>query len=161
MIYLACCGSLPKELRAEPLPKWWLFTSKMITTDSCGLRGFITVWFLPLSPNTPPLNDSRGNNMPYHCPYTTCTAPNSRCKCTESEMLGGVRAIPEFLADQGLVFAALQELGIRIERCGASLQLTHASSLCSDLRSAVGNKHNPPDNYAARRVRIALGGGVS
>lgn len=60
---------------------------------------------------------------------------------------------------QDLIFAALQELGDRIEKCGASPQLTHAVSLCSDLRSMVGNKHNPPNDYAMRRVMEAVGRG--
>ena len=54
------------------------------------------------------------------------------------------------------VFTALIELGRRIEVCGASAPLTHAVTLCSDLRAVIGNKHNPADKYAAERVKAAL-----
>lgn len=58
--------------------------------------------------------------------------------------------------DQELCFAALIELGRRIEACGASVELTHAVTLCSDLRHAIGNKWNPADKYAEQRVRGEL-----
>jgi hypothetical protein len=58
--------------------------------------------------------------------------------------------------DQETIFAALVELGRRIEACGASVELTNAVILCSDLRMAVGNQWNPPDEYAEQRVRKAL-----
>ncbi len=54
------------------------------------------------------------------------------------------------------IFAALRELSYRIERCGASPELTFAITLCSDLSGAIGNKWNPPDPYAAARVTAAL-----
>ncbi len=98
----------------------------------------------------------RAGNNP-HCPYTCCTVTGeANCKCTVDRMLGSVRAIPEFLADQETMFAALGELALRIECCGASLELTRASSLCNDIRQAVGNKYNPPNHYAADRVQAAL-----
>lgn len=50
----------------------------------------------------------------------------------------------------------LLELVDRIEACGASPALTHAVTLCSDLRSAVGDEHNKADGYSAERVRLAL-----
>lgn len=59
------------------------------------------------------------------------------------------------------VYRALQEIGYRIERCGASVELTHAVSLVSDLRQAIGNVWNPPDKYAAERVRVVLENQVS
>jgi hypothetical protein len=46
---------------------------------------------------------------------------------------------------------ALYRLSRRIERCGASLELTHAVMLCSDLRQAVSG-----DAYAALRVFEAI-----
>jgi hypothetical protein len=58
--------------------------------------------------------------------------------------------------DQETIFAALIELGRRIEACGASVELTNAVILCSDLRHAIGNKWNPADEYAEQRVRDAL-----
>lgn len=57
---------------------------------------------------------------------------------------------PEFL------FVALGEIVDRIERCGASTELTHAVSLISDLRQAVGNRWNPANPYSLRRVESAL-----
>ena len=54
------------------------------------------------------------------------------------------------------IYAALRELGERLERCGASLELTHAVTLASDLREAIGNDWNQPDTYAAQRVRAAI-----
>lgn len=58
--------------------------------------------------------------------------------------------------NQEELFAALMELTQRIEACGASVELTHAVTLCSDIRGAVGNKWNPADPYAADRVRTAI-----
>ena len=92
-----------------------------------------------------------------YCPYTCCTFTEKQsCRCTVDRMLGNTRAVPEFLADQETMYEALRELCLRIEACGASLALTHASSLGNDIRSAVGNKYSPPDAYAAERVRAAL-----
>lgn len=51
---------------------------------------------------------------------------------------------------------ALSELISRIERCGASPELTQAVTLCSDLMLSVGNRWNPPDKYAQQRVRVEL-----
>lgn len=53
------------------------------------------------------------------------------------------------------LFAALIKLGHRIEACGASVELTHAVTLCSDIRMAVGNQWNPSEQHAADRVRAA------
>jgi rRNA maturation protein Nop10 len=58
--------------------------------------------------------------------------------------------------EQELLFAALGELTNRIEKCGASPELTHAVTLCSDLRMAIGNKWNPADRFAEQRVLDAL-----
>ena len=58
--------------------------------------------------------------------------------------------------DREFIYAALMELGARIEACGASLELTHAVTLCSDLRSAIGNKWNLVDKYARGRVLTEL-----
>lgn len=59
--------------------------------------------------------------------------------------------------DQETIFAALGELTRRIEACGASVELTHAVTLCSDLRMAIGDQWNPADKYAEERVRKELG----
>ena len=55
-----------------------------------------------------------------------------------------------------LAWPALRELVDRIERCGASPDLTHAVTLASDLMRTVGNKWNPRDKYADERVRATL-----
>jgi PRTRC genetic system protein C len=54
------------------------------------------------------------------------------------------------------LYAALIKLGWRIEACGASVELTHAVTLCSDIRQSIGNQFNPADSYAAQRVRQTL-----
>lgn len=54
------------------------------------------------------------------------------------------------------IYNALDEIGKRIEDCGASPALTRAVSLVSDLRRAFGNQHNAPDPYAADRVRKSV-----
>lgn len=61
---------------------------------------------------------------------------------------------PEKLLE--LVYSGLRLLVDRIERCGASVELTQAVILCSDLASAVGNQYNKRDEYAQKRVRDAL-----
>jgi hypothetical protein len=58
--------------------------------------------------------------------------------------------------DQEFLFAALSEIIARIERCGASPELTHAVSLASDLLLAIGNQWNPPSPYAFERVHKEL-----
>jgi hypothetical protein len=58
--------------------------------------------------------------------------------------------------DQELFYAAITELLRRIEACGASVELTHAVTLCADLLSAIGNQWNQPDEYAEQRVRDTL-----
>lgn len=58
--------------------------------------------------------------------------------------------------DQEFIFFALGEITNRIERCGASPELTHAVSLASDLRMAIGNQSNPANNYALERVQKEL-----
>ena len=55
------------------------------------------------------------------------------------------------------IHAALGTLITLIERCGASSELTGAVTLTSDLRQAVGNRWNPADDYAAKRVLEAVG----
>lgn len=57
---------------------------------------------------------------------------------------------PEFL------FAVLGEIVNRIELCGASTELTHAVSITSDLRQAIGNQYNPSNDYALERVKNAM-----
>lgn len=58
--------------------------------------------------------------------------------------------------DKEFLFSALCEIIDRIERCGASTQLTHAVSLTADLRQAIGNKWNPGNSYALERVKKQL-----
>lgn len=58
--------------------------------------------------------------------------------------------------EQEFIYAALLELGDRIEKCGASVELTNAVTLCSDLRQAVGNRLNPACDYARQRVVDAI-----
>lgn len=55
-----------------------------------------------------------------------------------------------------LAWPALSELCARIERCGASIELTHAVMLASDLLMAVGNRWNPRDKSAEERVRTMI-----
>ena len=51
---------------------------------------------------------------------------------------------------------ALGEIVDRIEKCGASPELTNAVSLAADLRMAIGNKFNKPDVFALGRVEQEL-----
>lgn len=62
---------------------------------------------------------------------------------------------PELL-EQNEIYSALSEIGARIEACGCSEYLTHAVSLVSDLRRAIGNDWNPADAYSAEIVRREL-----
>lgn len=55
-----------------------------------------------------------------------------------------------------LAYPALRELCLRIEKCGASVELTNAVTLCSDLASAIGNNWNPRDKNREQMVRNAL-----
>lgn len=55
-----------------------------------------------------------------------------------------------------LSYEALYELCQRIEKCGASIELTNAVTLCSDLKMAIGNRWNQRDKQAEGRVRDAL-----
>lgn len=57
-----------------------------------------------------------------------------------------------FTINQELLYKTLSEIVDRIEKCGASIELTHAVSLTSDLRQAVGNEYNPPNPHALVRV---------
>ena len=54
------------------------------------------------------------------------------------------------------IYAALSALCARIEACGASIALTNAVILCSDIKQAVGNEWNAPDAYATDRIRKDL-----
>ena len=66
----------------------------------------------------------------------------------------GVSDSTQLLGEE--IYAAVREIVDRIERCGASPELTHAVSLASDLAQSIGNKWNPPNKYAAERVRIVV-----
>mgnify|MGYP001607783306 CR=1 FL=1 len=66
------------------------------------------------------------------------------------------RELEEAASLLDLAWLALGELTQRIERCGASIELTNAVTLCSDLRMAFGNRWNARDKYAEERVRKEL-----
>lgn len=53
---------------------------------------------------------------------------------------------------QEFIYKVLGEIMGRIEACGASPELTHAVTLTSDLRSALGNQENPANPYSLLRV---------
>ena len=59
-------------------------------------------------------------------------------------------------ADREFLFSVLGEIVSRIERCGASLELTSAVSLAFDLKQAIGNQWNPANPYALERVCAEL-----
>lgn len=59
---------------------------------------------------------------------------------------------------QDALFSALGILLKSIEDCGASPELTRAVTLASDIRRAVGDRHNKACSYAADRVRAAFTG---
>jgi hypothetical protein len=58
--------------------------------------------------------------------------------------------------NQTELYAALDKLIDRIEGCGTSTELTNAVVLASDIRQAVGNEWNVPNEFAATRVRRIL-----
>lgn len=60
-----------------------------------------------------------------------------------------------------LSYQALRELVQRIEKCGASVELTNAVTLASDLAAAIGNKWNPRDKNREQMVRDALSSGTT
>ena len=65
--------------------------------------------------------------------------------------------VDEVPVPREVLYSALRELVRRIEVCGASPELTHASSLACDLMYSVGNKFNAPYPDALTRVNSALG----
>jgi hypothetical protein len=60
------------------------------------------------------------------------------------------------IIDDNLLFDALGEILDRIEACGASTELTNAVSFTGDLRSAIGNKSNPGNDFSLDRVITQL-----
>ena len=66
----------------------------------------------------------------------------------------GVSDSTQLLGDE--IYAALREIVDRVERCGASPELTHAVTLASDLAQAIGNRWNPPYKAAVERVRAVV-----
>ncbi len=60
--------------------------------------------------------------------------------------------------DQSELHAALSRLIDKIEGCGASTELTNAVTFASDIRQAVGNEWNEPNEFAAKRVKLVLSG---
>lgn len=91
-----------------------------------------------------------------------CHAPGERCPgCPhyygKADVCSYADAPPDgVVVPKDELHAVLSEIVTRIERCGASDALTHAVTLASDLRQAVGNQWNPADKYALQRVREAL-----
>lgn len=81
-------------------------------------------------------------------------------KSIRSEVLSPAekRELDEAATLLDLSYQALRELCQRIEKCGASVELTNAVTLCSDLASAIGNRWNPRDKQAEQRVREGLNG---
>ena len=65
-----------------------------------------------------------------------------------------------YTIDQEVLYKALGEIVDRIEKCGASPELTDAVSLTSDLRSAVGNEFNPANVYSLTSVLEEIKGDV-
>ena len=59
--------------------------------------------------------------------------------------------------NQDFLFIVIGEIINRIERCGASVELTHAVSLASDLRQAIGNKYNKANEFTFERIKKELG----
>ena len=57
---------------------------------------------------------------------------------------------------QELLYSVVGEILFRIEHCGASVEITSASSLASDLKQAIGNQWNEPDAYALQRIQKAI-----
>lgn len=66
----------------------------------------------------------------------------------------GVSDSTQLLSDE--IHAAVMEIVDRIERCGASPELTHAVTMASTLAQAIGNRWNPPNKCAAERVRAVV-----
>lgn len=56
------------------------------------------------------------------------------------------------IINQEFLFDVLGLIVDRIEKCGASPDLTCAVSLAADLRLAIGNKYNPSNINALSRV---------
>lgn len=57
---------------------------------------------------------------------------------------------------QDEIYAALGLAMQKIEAAGASAELTNAIVIVGDIRRAIGNRWNRPDEYAALRVHEAL-----
>ena len=57
-----------------------------------------------------------------------------------------------YTIDQEILYKALGEIVDRIEKCGASPELTDVVSFASELRCAVGNQFNPANVYSLTRV---------
>lgn len=64
--------------------------------------------------------------------------------------------IPPPMLSQQEVYAAMGILIAKIEKCGASTELTSAVVLAGDIRRAVGNRWNHPSEFAADQVRSAI-----
>ena len=72
---------------------------------------------------------------------------------TDEQTRNYLEALTRVRLNKELIFDALGEIIDRIERCGASLELTNAVTLASDLRQAIGY---PGNKYALERVLAAL-----
>lgn len=74
----------------------------------------------------------------------------------QAALIDLIPQITELVRLTDLAHPALRELCARIEKCGASPELTNAVTLCSDLCSAIGNEWNQRDRQAEDRVRAEL-----
>lgn len=70
------------------------------------------------------------------------------------------KPIDHMKLNQVELFAAMGMLAMLIENCGASEALTKAVSYASDIRRAIGDPYNEPDDFAAGRVQELLGGPI-
>lgn len=57
-----------------------------------------------------------------------------------------------YTIDRDVLYEALGKIVDKIEKCGASPELTDAVSSASLLRQAVGNQYNEPNVYSLTQV---------
>ena len=83
---------------------------------------------------------------------------DAACKqiSSHAQIVAAIKKRKEFESrpiEMSEIYAALGLIASKIERCGASRELTDAVCAVSDLRAAVGNEYNPPKQYALNSVR--------
>lgn len=59
--------------------------------------------------------------------------------------------------NQEEIYAGLTKLIRYIEQCGASTELTNAVVFASEIKQAVGNQWNKPNEMAAQHVKLICG----